>query len=184
VTLLAQVVELLRRADVPFALIGAGALAAHGVARSTLDIDLFTTDSRCIDATFWDPLRRTAALDVRRGDASDPLAGVARFSAPSERSVDLVVGRHTWQTAIPGRARGAIVLDIEIPVASAPDLVLLKLYAGGSHDTWDVEQLLRTASAADRAQIIDEVETGLSPLPPACTGIWREIVLRVSLRPE
>jgi len=43
-TKLEVVTRSLRDASVPFALIGAVALAARGASRSTLDIDLLTTD--------------------------------------------------------------------------------------------------------------------------------------------
>ena len=39
-----QVCGILDQARVPFALIGAAALAVHGVSRSTVDIDLLVTD--------------------------------------------------------------------------------------------------------------------------------------------
>jgi hypothetical protein len=44
VTLLAHVTNVLRRERIDFALIGAATLAAHGVSRSTVDIDLLVTD--------------------------------------------------------------------------------------------------------------------------------------------
>jgi hypothetical protein len=48
VTLLEQVTARLDAERIPYALIGAAALAAAGIARSTFDIDLLTTDRRCL----------------------------------------------------------------------------------------------------------------------------------------
>ena len=93
-TLLARVCELLDGAQVAHALIGAAALAARGVARSTYDIDLLTTDGRVLAAAFWDSLRAGgASVDVRRGDDEDPLAGVVRVTAAGDRPVDVIVGK-------------------------------------------------------------------------------------------
>lgn len=67
-TLLERVVHVLRAHDLPHALIGAGALAARGIARSTYDIDLQTTDARVLQPDTWDTLRaEDVAVEVRRG---------------------------------------------------------------------------------------------------------------------
>jgi hypothetical protein len=47
-------------------------MAAHGVSRSTFDIDFLTTDRRVLDAAMW---VIEAVVEVRPGDADDPLAG-------------------------------------------------------------------------------------------------------------
>ncbi len=47
-SLLIRVHELLTTADMPHALIGAAALAVHGVSRSTFDQDILVTDTRAL----------------------------------------------------------------------------------------------------------------------------------------
>jgi len=61
VRLLAQVTRALRRERIDFALIGAAALAAHGVSRSTVDIDLLVTDARVLSFPWPDPNSRFTA---------------------------------------------------------------------------------------------------------------------------
>lgn len=74
-TLTARVTGILDAAQVAHAVIGAAALAAAGVVRSSLDLDLLTLDSRVLDRRFWAGLSEGgAAVDVRRGDMDDPLA--------------------------------------------------------------------------------------------------------------
>lgn len=171
-TLLEQVVGTLQREGIPHALIGAGALAVHGVSRSTLDQDLLTTDTRSLDAALWDDLPNTGA-DIRRGDTDDPLAGVIRFRAAGERDVDLVVGRGAWQRDIISRAEAVRIGDIDVPVVTAADLVLLKLYAGGTQDKWDIEQLLAADPAGDlRAQVVSR----LGALPQRSRDLWNTMV--------
>jgi hypothetical protein len=72
-TLLARVAELLNEAGIPFAIIGASALAAHGVSRSTFDIDILVTDRRTLGRDFW--ILADATIAIRPGDDTDPLAG-------------------------------------------------------------------------------------------------------------
>ncbi len=168
-TLLAHVTTVLRRERIDFALIGAAALAAHGVSRSTVDIDLLVTDPRALSLA-WDD--EQVSVDVRRGDADDPLAGVIRFAQPGERDVDLVVGRFQWQRDIIGRARTIDLGDIQIPVADLAGVILLKLYAGGAQDGWDVEQLL---ASTDRGQATASVDALIHELPEDAQGLWRRL---------
>jgi hypothetical protein len=86
--LLARVHDELGRAHVPHALIGAAALAVHGVSRSTFDQDILVTDSRVLIRDLWAALAADALVDIREGDTDDPLAGVVRVSAGEERDVE------------------------------------------------------------------------------------------------
>jgi hypothetical protein len=60
-----------------------------------------------------------------------------------------------------------------LPVISPADLILLKLYAGGSQDGWDIEQLLAGDS---RLALVEEVEARLDRLPAECRRLWARIV--------
>jgi predicted nucleotidyltransferase len=174
-SLLHDVTVVLDGAGVRYALAGAAALAVHGIARSTFDLDLFTTDAVALDRTTWTTLATNASVrvDIRRGDADDPLAGVVRIESEDERDVDVVVGRSPWQTEIVSRARPITAAGVQLPVVGPSDLILLKLYAGGSQDCWDIEQLL----AGDaRQRLVDDVEAQLDRLPGECRRLWVRIV--------
>lgn len=167
-TLATRVTALLDAAQVPHAVIGAAALAAAGVVRSSLDLDLLTLDDRVLDRAFWFDLSQSGVdVDVRRGDMEDPLAGVVRLAADGERPVDLIVGRYPWQQRAVTRAR---VLSSGERVVLARDLVLLKLYAGGAQDLWDIRQLLALPTGAT---LVAEVEEDLPELPPSAAALWR-----------
>jgi hypothetical protein len=171
-TLLARVAAHLRQQAVPFALIGAAAIAVHGVSRATQDLDVLVLDPRCVTPEFWEPLHGGGvAIDVRRGAPDDPLCGVVRLQPSAGEPVDVVVGKSAWQTAILSHASAASVEGAEVPVATSADLVLLKLYAGGPQDAWDIVQLLEDA---DRSTIA-AVEAGLGALPPESRALWDRI---------
>ena len=172
-SLLKDVVALLRSRSTPFALIGAAAMAVHGVSRSTRDIDLLVAAASCLSEAYWEGLRTTGIeVNIQRGDADDPLAGVVRVRAGDESPVDLVVGRGAWEAEILRRTTEVEVEGVPVPVASRPDLILLKLYAGGPQDAWDIEQLL---ALEGRSTLIDEVEARLHDLPAECRGLWQRI---------
>jgi hypothetical protein len=98
-TLLDRVSEILDGERISHAMIGAAALAAAGIARSTFDIDLLTADTRVLQSELWEGLRTAGAwIDLRGADEDDLLGGVVRFELGSDRPVDLIVAKHTWQS--------------------------------------------------------------------------------------
>ena len=169
--LLLRVHEALEAAGIPHALIGAAALAVHGVSRSTFDQDLLVTGTRVLDPRIWAPLTAGATIDIRRGDHDDPLAAVVRVSADGERDVDVIVGRDDWQGEIIEEALADDLRVGAIPVASPTALVLLKLYAGGPQDRWDIEQLRAIGGPALDAHVASRVVR----LPAAARDAWTSI---------
>jgi hypothetical protein len=140
------------------------------VSRSTLDQDLLVYDRRVLASEFWLPIAEVASLDIRTGDSEDPLAGVVRLSREAERVVDVVVGRHKWQEEI--LARAVTMGEGHPPVVQSADLILLKLYAGGSQDKWDIEQLLAVASSPD---VLASVDTRVASLPARSRDLWASL---------
>jgi hypothetical protein len=169
-SLLVRVCDLLDAAQIPHALIGAAALAARGVARSTYDIDVLTVDARVLTTDLWDGLRAAGiAVDILRGDVDDPLGGVVRVTAAGERPIDVILGKGRWQARAIERAERSAHGP---PIVAARDLVLLKLYAGGTQDLWDVRALLELP---EREALISQVGEDLADLPAAMRERWAEI---------
>ena len=175
VSLVARVASVLDGCGARYALIGAGALAAHGVARSTFDLDLFTTNRDVLRPGAWAALAADTGIrfSVRTGDADDPLAGVVHVEAGGERDVDVVVGRAAWQAEAVERAQPVVVAGIRLPVVTAADLVLFKLYAGGAQDGWDIQQLL---GGAGREELVLAVESRLGALPAPARQLWQQLL--------
>ena len=145
-------------------------MAVHGVSRSTADLDLLAVDRRCLESAFWSDLPASVAFDVRRGDDADPLAGVVRFVATGEADVDLVIGKPAWQAECVARA--ALRIEEDVPVVTLADLMLLKLYAGGSQDAWDLEQLLSVDRTGEAARA---VEQRITVLPERSRALWNRL---------
>lgn len=171
--LLDEIAETLDHAGIPFALIGAVALAVHGVVRSTFDFDVLTTTPAVLDESLWVALRSDKTMDVRVGDEDDPLAAAVRFSAPGERDVDLMVGRSGWMDGVLARRISVPLVGRDLAIAGASDLVLLKLYTGGTQDRWDIEQLL---ASVPTASVREDVESRLSELPAYSGTLWHLII--------
>ena len=169
-TLFERVVLLLEERRIAHALIGAAALAARGIARSTFAIDVFTVDGRVLEPTLWDPVRaQHTTIEIRAGDAEDPLGGVVRIDATGERPVDIILGKHPWHARAIARAER---VPDNPPVVALRDLVLLKLYAGGTQDLWDVRELLRLPGVE---RLVDDVSEDLAQLPVAMRERWSQV---------
>ncbi len=156
---------------IPHAVIGALALSAHGVVRASDDIDVLVTDGRCLEPSTWNDIGPGTTVEIRRGEADDPLAGLVRLTPSHGTPIDVVVGRGRWQDEILTRSRPMHFLGTSVPVVSPSDFVLLKLYAGGPQDAWDVDQLLDAIPGIE-----SEVAARLAALPDECRKLWRRIV--------
>jgi predicted nucleotidyltransferase len=166
------VVRTLSDAGVEFALVGAFALSARGAGRATFDIDLMTTDRAVLTREFWLPVQKAGIVaDIRKGDFDDPLAGVVRFATADP--IDLVVAKYRWQQAVISRAERIEVNGVSLPVPRSPDLILLKLFAGGYTDFQDVKRLL---DVGPRDQLIAEVTSALESLPEEMRDAWQRLL--------
>jgi hypothetical protein len=170
-SLLADVLAFLERHQVPAAVIGGVALAAHGIARATLDTDLFVVDARLLSEAAWADWTGSEQRDVFRGDDDESLAGSVRLSR-GEEVVDIVVGRPGWQ-AVLDRRQMVQVGDRHIPIVDRADLILLKLLAAGPQDLVDVELLVASDPSVRR-----EVEARLATVPAAVVESWRRLPSR------
>jgi predicted nucleotidyltransferase len=172
-TLLQDVVDVLRRRGTPHALIGAAAMAVHGVSRSTADVDLLTVDGTVLRSELWSPLQaRGLQVRVNRGDSDDPLAGTVRMTDGTQ-TVDVVVGRHAWQREILETAITSSVAGVDVPVARAASVILLKLHAGGPKDAWDVRSLLE--ASPDEPALRAEVIRALPAVGAEASRLWARL---------
>jgi hypothetical protein len=89
-----------------------------------------------------------------------------------EQAIDLVVGRSAWQRDVIARATPTLVFSLNLPIVTAEDLILLKIYAGGIQDRWDIQQLLTSAGAT---VVVTDIDARISSLPERCQELWRQL---------
>ena len=127
-----------------------------------------------LDQGLWTSLRDGgASTRIVRGDSDDPLLGAVRFSTPQERTIDVVVIAGGWVRAILEGTTAFAFAGTDVAVASASSLVLLKLYAGGPKDAWDIRALLESQDEPDalRADVDERVES----MPAECRRLWAQL---------
>lgn len=143
--LLLDIIEILKAAEIPYVVIGAFAVSFHGVPRSTNDAD----------AAVW--LRRSGknarglageltasgyVTDLKVGDAGNPIAGVIVVGDRHGNRVDLILGVRGMESAAASRGVTTSMLGTALKVASAEDLIAMKIAAGGVQHLEDVRGIL------------------------------------------
>jgi hypothetical protein len=144
--LLPDVVGRLRAAGADCAVIGAMAMAFHGVIRASLVVDLLVFPS----GKPGPPLETAFAgsgyeVERRDGDADDPIPALIRLRDVHGNQVDLLLGLRRLDPAAAARAVEAEHQGTPLRFLGLEDLVALKLYAGGARDLEDARRLLEVA---------------------------------------
>jgi len=156
-----QIAELLGRSGLPVVVIGAVALAAHRYPRFTEDIDLGVLASQAEMQNLTDVLRAEGFdAEFHQPDAEDPLGGVIDVAGPfglvqiinfEDRFPAII---HDALASADLRVRSGSPLRI-VPI---PQLVALKLYAGGWKSHADIVELLRRNPEVDLDSIRETCE--------------------------
>ena len=137
-----RVAELLRSHDLAFALIGGLASSIRGRLRATSDIDIV------VDCEVSAALSLLAQLDGKafRPFVEDAEKSILQYyilpieDVSSGTPIDLAIGASGFEKLVVQRA--TTPLGNSIPVATAEDLLLMKLMAGRTQDIGDVEGIV------------------------------------------
>jgi hypothetical protein len=104
------------------------------------------------------------------------LGGVVRVGSKNDQ-VDVVVGKWKWEQAVIQRAEDADVEGRRLRVPTTPDLILLKVIAGGRRDMMDAANLL---DVGPREPLIAEVTACFAELPDSlradAEATWQRVL--------
>ena len=151
-----QVVAILERHRVDAVVIGAIALAAYHYVRQTNDVDLGVNADVSTLRVVLKSLRQAGfTAELREPDAADPLGGVIDVTgAFGQLQIVSFAGR--FPAVIEDAIRAATLVvrpGSPLKLVPLPQLVALKLYAGGLKSKADILELLRRNPDAD----VDEI---------------------------
>ena len=145
---------------------GAQAVAVRGAPRATQDVDITVQIERSrlrelIDALAAEGLRH------RYPDIADELldrGAVLPLIHTSGMEVDLVVAGSGLESLALGRATRVAIEGVEVPVAQATDLVVMKVLAGRGKDLDDLRSLLASGDVdQDEARgLLGQLQRALS----------------------
>jgi predicted nucleotidyltransferase len=144
VDLFRQIDAVFKNCRIPYVVIGGYAVAAWGEERATRDIDLLCVGN---SLTITEALNKEKLqFEHRIGDAEDPISEVIRVdmgAAAEPFEVDILIGIKSAPAGILNRVRLIKIESIIVPVASAEDIILLKLLGGSARDLEDAKSIVQ-----------------------------------------
>ena len=158
--LLLDILDILKKLDVPYAIVGALAVSYHGVPRSSVDADaaiwLEGTGKSAADvrAAMTDAGYKT---QVRRGDNEDPIAAVIGIEDSYSNSVDLLAGVRGMDPEAHARSVSTSLLDSPVLIMGAEDLIAMKVFAGGPKDLEDVRGILQVSGGIVKLELLHRI---------------------------
>jgi predicted nucleotidyltransferase len=159
----------LRRARVPWMIIGGIALIARGVRRVTTDIDVAVRgDATTIDHLIDQLAREDIAMRIPDAArfARENLVLLARHS-PTGIDLDVSLAWSSFEHEALEAATRASFGNVRIPVSTAEDLLVFKAVAGRARDIEDAEALLVLHPRIDvdraRGRVVDLAKLAEAP---------------------
>jgi hypothetical protein len=151
-----RVFVILQRHRVDAVLIGAAALAAYHYVRQTHDVDLGVNADLPTLRAIVKTLRQTGmTAELHEPDGDDPLGGVIDITGPFGL-LQIVSFAGRFPAAIEDALRAATLVvrpGSSMKVVPLPQLIALKLYAGGYKSQADIVELLACNPDADLDEI-------------------------------
>ncbi|MDE1920526.1 MAG: hypothetical protein KGI24_03660 [Candidatus Omnitrophica bacterium] len=145
--LLVDIIAVLNKKKIPYAVIGAFAAAFYGVVRASLDADAVVsllTSEAIID--LCDELRsKRYSVIKRKGDFNDPIAMVINIKDRFSNRVDLLMGIRGMGSGVFSRVKRSKFMDTLIKIVSLEDFIAMKVFAGNPIDIEDAISALKVS---------------------------------------
>jgi Nucleotidyl transferase AbiEii toxin, Type IV TA system len=178
---LAVMAAVLDERELPWFVFGAQAVAIRGAPRATQDIDVTVDVDRARLPELMQALE-SRGLRHRYPDIVDELlarGAVLPMSHTSGMEVDIVLAGSGLEALALTRATRVSVEGVDVPVAHATDLVVMKVLAGRGKDLEDVRALLASGDVdVDEARdLLGQLEEALgqSDLLPLLERAVRDV---------
>lgn len=140
-----EISTILKRHRIDAVVIGATALAAYRYVRQTEDLDLGVNADVAQLQSVAESLREAGfTADLREPDGADPLGGVIDVTGPFGL-VQIISYAHRFPAVIEDAIRESTLVVREgspLRLVPIPQLIALKLYAGGYKSKADIVELL------------------------------------------
>ena len=146
--LLLDVIDILNKQHIPYAVIGAFAASFYGVVRASVDADaVISLQSGQLDINdlvheFREPHFKT---QYRKGDFKDPVGAVLNIEDQFNNRVDLLMNIRGVTEVIFSRAVETEFMNTQIRMIGLEDFIAMKMLAGGPKDVSDIIGVLKVS---------------------------------------
>ncbi|MDP3920979.1 MAG: hypothetical protein Q8R76_09280 [Candidatus Omnitrophota bacterium] len=145
--LLLDVISVLNKRHIDYAIIGAFAASFYGMVRASLDADAVISVQTTQEALDLgrDLSARGLRFDHRRGDSEDPITAVINIQDDFHNRVDLLIGIRGMEQEAFRRVQEARFMDCQVKIVSREDFIAMKIFAGSPKDTQDIIGVLKVS---------------------------------------
>jgi predicted nucleotidyltransferase len=148
--LLLDVIELLKREGVEYAVVGALAAAVYGSIRASADADALVSVTVGKLSNLSQVFRKKGLMtELRRGDSDDPIPALLVVSDKHQNRVDLLGGLRGLDPQVLSRTLDIPFSGETLRVVGREDFIAMKCFAGGPQDLEDARIALKTAEQID-----------------------------------
>jgi predicted nucleotidyltransferase len=156
--LLLDAIQILHRADVDYAIVGALAASVHGLIRATSDADALLSISTSTLVALELSLKAAGfKTELRRGDVGDPISAVLTLRDEFKNSVDFLVGIRGFDPKAFSRTIEVALDGESLKFVGLEDFVAMKLFAGGPQDLVDAKGALEAAPEPPNMELLKEL---------------------------
>jgi hypothetical protein len=156
--LLLDVLDVIDRERIPYAVIGAMAAAFHGVPRASFDADLVISlaagQSESLAETFK---KEHFQVTSRKGTWDDPIPGLIELRDGFQNRVDVLTGLRGFDSEAFGRVVSTPLEDSTIRIVGLEDFIAMKTFAGSPKDLEDARGALAVSGTAVDLKLLEEL---------------------------
>ena len=144
--LLLDVVEILDREHVDYAVIGAFALAVLGEVRATTDADVLLHTTRARLRELQELFQAGGfTTELRHGGADDPIPNLLILTDDFGNQVELLGSLKGMDPKIFSRTLAVKLRDVTLNIVGREDFIALKCFAGSAQDLLDARSAYQAA---------------------------------------
>ena len=148
--LLLDVIEILNRERVEYAVVGALAAAVYGTIRASADADALVSLSVPKLSSLAQLFKKKGfTVEFRRGDTEDPIPAMLVVGDSHQNRVDLLGGLRGLDPQVLSRTVDVPFSGETLRVVGREDFIAMKCFAGGPQDLEDARVALGTADQLD-----------------------------------
>ena len=158
--LLLDVIDMLNRLRVPYAIVGAFAASFYGVVRASMDADaIISLHPGQTGVTMLLDAFRAAGLKsaYRKGDLHDPVGAVINAEDHLNNRVDLLMNIRGMTEAVFSRTIEAEFMKTRVRLIGVEDFVAMKILAGGPTDLHDAAGVLHVSYDRIHLPLLNEL---------------------------
>lgn len=157
---LLDVVDVLSKLRISYAVVGALAASFYGIVRASMDADAvisFQGSKGDRELLLSELIRVGFDVTQRQGNSDDPIAGVINVEDCYHNRVDLLMGIRGMKADIFSRTINSAFLGSRIRIVSVEDFIAMKIFAGGPQDIEDIKGVLKVSAEKINLSLLKEL---------------------------